>query len=353
MEKGSIRISTAVIEQEPRGLGPSSAWPIEIEMSPSEIPATAPIELDKFLAGEDDPCQVIAKIPEGWSYNGYYFTQQAIMDIANTISGNGVTGGLGHVKDEMDFGEVAVVWVGALHKPELSATFVRGYVNPERKEVKRLVRSGVINRVSTDGYASFSDPSDERKITTFNVVSLDLTPRFRNGTESGLAAKDTFHPSTEDAEGKEVNETDMTDENKVPTEEQETPSADQTLTDLQARADELEQALADLKDMLKPLGENPKERIANLLALEEKINEDAAKNVLAEAIADMVEGEDARALVGMLLKPTTGEAIESAKARVQDCLANPELKRLLTSRFADNAPKGNPVKNSEPTLEWE
>jgi len=57
--------------------------------------------------------------------------------------------------------------------------------------LKRHIKSQVINRVSTKGYAKMGTDDESRQVlTSFDLVSLDPAPRLRNGTESLIIARD-------------------------------------------------------------------------------------------------------------------------------------------------------------------
>lgn len=321
-----------------------SAWPIDIYVSPSNIPVTAPIDVDTFLNGDADVCQVVAKVPSGWSYNGWYFKEQAVQDMAESIAGNGITAGLGHISDmSADFGDIAVVWVGAQYVPEEKAMYARGYVNPDKPEVKRLIRSKVVNRVSPDGIAQGEiDDNGYLTIDNFNILSLDLVPRLRNGTESGIEARDMLKQESVCA-GEVKDELDEANEKVVITEEVSEEKVEKEV----AANDEL----GEIRDMLEALGENPAQRLADLLKLEAEILAKEAEAKLSQAISDMVAGEDAKELVSLMVKPMAGETDEQIKTRITDCLNDPKVKKILSSRFAAPAINGTaPPADTKPKL---
>jgi len=335
------------------------ASPIDINVSPSTIPATAPIGLDAFLAGDNDVCQVAAKVPVGWSYNGWYYTEQAVKDIAYWIGLNGITASLGHVDDKNaphEFKDVAVVWVGAQYNEEEKATYARGYVNPERPDVKRLIRSGVVNRVSPDAIMHVhKDDAGHFIIDSLELMNLDLVPRLRNGTESGIAARDMFNDES-DCAG-EVNST-LSEENKQPEATAEVPPVDNgteivaeatdsaTPPSTNAEEGQAEGMSIELKDMLGQLGDNPVERLKSLLGLEAESNARKAEAVFTATLKDMVEGADAQELITLMVKPQAGDTAETVKVRITDCLNDPKVKKILASKFNSPIVKGSTPKDT-------
>lgn len=345
----------------PSNVPPPRSWdasPINIEISPSNIAITAPIDLNAFLAGDMDVCQVAAKVPVGWSYNGWYYTEQAVKDVAYWIGMNGIVGNLGHVEDEKaayEFKDVAVIWVGAQYDEIEKATYARGYVNPERSDVKRLIRSGVINRVSPDAIMHCSKNADGFFVVeTLELLSLDLVPRLRNGTESGIAAKDMVND--ESACAGEVKETLSEDVNREETAGTGTPEPQaEQHTDpavgLEGAAPDSASPAgpvidAELQDAIAQLGENPAQRIKGLLNMENIGRMKQAEELFTVALKDMVEGEDAQELVSLMVKPQAGDTRETISARITDCLNEPKLKKILASRFNSPTVKGSPPKDT-------
>lgn len=306
---GTERISTAgatALLQE----GKAGAWHLSVEVGPDVIPATAPIDIEGFLAGDADPCQVVAKVPVGWSSNGYFFSEKAVRDIADKISREGATAGLGHIEPGAvgyEFPPVAVAWVGALYDEAARAAFVRGYVDPAMPDLKRHIRSQVINRVSTDGYAKMESGEDGRQVlTSFDLVSLDLAPRLRNGTESPIVARDMKGKEVEDGLSEDCNGKEAPD--------------------------------AKAAQVMELLGANPLDRVRDLLELEEGVKAGRQQEALSKVVDQLVEGEDARPLV-MKLAALGGPADEEAlTARVKDVLADPAVRRVLDARFTTASP---------------
>lgn len=292
MSMGNTRINTAGAATPLPG-GASGAWPLTVEMSPESIPATAPIDVEGFLGGDPDPCQVVAKVPAGWSSNGYFFSEAAVRDIAAKIAKEGATAGLGHIEHEgigYHYPPVAVAWVGALYDEARRCAFVRGYVDPGMPDLKRHIRSQVINRVSTDGYAKMETDTEGRQVlTSFDLVSLDLAPRLRNGTESPIVARDMKH--------EEVDER------------------------LAEEAKDMEKALleGEAGEALDLLGSAPLRRVRDLLALEDRVARQEQEALLARVVDELVDGEDARPLVAKLAA-VKGTGTEARPGReVHDC----------------------------------
>ena len=236
------------------------------------------------------------------------------------------------------------------------ATYARGYVNPERKDVKRLIRSGVINRVSPDGIMHCTkNPDGFLVIDTLELLSLDLVPRLRNGSESGIAAKDMY--KDESACAGEVKNTLSEDVNRegtagAGTPEPEVEPAVEPAVEPEAPATNEEAASAapiidaELQDAIAQLGENPAQRIKGLLSLENSNKMKQAEELFTVALRDMVEGEDAQELVSLMVKPQADDTKETITARITDCLNEPKLKKILASRFDNPIVKGSPPKDT-------
>jgi len=167
--------------------------------------------------------------------------------------------------------------VGAIYDEARRAAFVRGYVDPSMPDLKRHIRSQVINRVSTDGYARMeTDDEGGKVLVSFDLVSLDLAPRLRNGTELPIVARDM--KGKEEADVKAM-------------EEQKERAAD---AQAEARQDGIG---PEAREALSMLGKEPLVRVRDLIALEERVKRREQEEALARVVDEMVEGEDARPLV--------------------------------------------------------
>ena len=335
---------------EPKPEGPEQyAGPIDIEYDKELIPVTAPIDLEKFLAGDTDPCEIVAKIPVGWSANGYYVGEGCVRDMAKGLAA-GLTGGMGHVPKDMqgyEFPDINAIWVGAIYDETRKAAYVRGYVDPAYPELKRHIRSGVVNRVSSDIIVTSTERDGSDVIFTGCVIqSLDFAPRLRNGFQAPVQAQDMAgnkdHREVIESMEDEKDPTLKEPEIKEPAE----PAAPQAEPD--PAEPTLEEQLRRFTDLLAPLGEHPAERINELLAMEEGLNKRTAEELHGKVMQDLVKSEDARVIMTRLVPvdPAADEA--TLRQRVTDCMNDPALKRVLTGRFADQPVKGGGASASNP-----
>lgn len=339
---------------EPKPDGPEQyAGPIDIEYDKDSIPITASVDVEKLLAGDPDPCHIVAKIPVGWSANGYYISEGCVRDMAKGLSA-GLTGGLGHVgkaEEGYEFPEISAVWLGAIYDEGRRAAYVRGVIDPAYPELKRHIRAGVVNRVSSDIIVT-SDERDAEGNLIFTgcvIKSLDFAPRLRNGFQAPVEAQDMAAASSGISIHREVIEQMESEKDLEKTETAETSTAAEVIeaapgvvepdvaepAEPEIKEPTLEEQVRRFTDLLAPLGENPAERINQLLELEAGIRAKEAAELHGKVMQDMIAGEDARVVMTRLV-PMDPKADEATyRQRVTDCLSDPALRRVLTGRSAD------------------
>lgn len=338
---------------EPKPDGPEQyAGPIDIEYDKDSIPITAPVDIDAFLAGDPDPCQIVAKIPVGWSANGYYIAEGCVRDMAKGLAA-GLTGGLGHVPKDVEgyeFPEISALWVGAVYDEAKRAAYVRGYIDPAHPELKRHIRAGVVNRVSSDILVTQNEKDAEGNLIFTGCVirSLDFAPRLRNGFQAPVEAQDMTSAEAGTSIHREVIEQ-MDSENKDMAVELTATEVDpgvvepgiETPQEPTPSEPTLEEQLRRFTDLLAPLGEHPEERIKELLSLEADIKAKEAKELHERVVKDLVKGEDARAVMTRLVPLDPAATEDVYRQRITDCLNDSALRRVLTGRAADQPIKAS------------
>lgn len=338
---------------EPKPDGPEQyAGPIDIEYDKESIPITAPVDIDAFLAGDPDPCQIVAKIPVGWSANGYYIAEGCVRDMAKGLA-SGLTGGMGHVPKDVEgyeFPDISAFWVGAIYDEARKAAYIRGYIDPAYPELKRHVRSGVVNRVSSDILVTQSERDNNGNLVFTGCVirSLDFAPRLRNGFQAPVEAQDMTSAEAGTSIHREVIEQ-MGSENKDMAVELTATEVDpgvvepgiETPQEPTPSEPTLEEQLRRFTDLLAPLGEHPEERIKELLELEAGIRAKEAQALHEKVVQDLVKGEDARVVMTRLVPMDPSASEETYRQRITDCLSDPALKRVLTGRAADQPIKAS------------
>lgn len=336
---------------EPKPDGPEQyAGPIDIEYDKESIPITAPVDIDAFLAGDPDPCQIVAKIPVGWSANGYYIAEGCVRDMAKGLAA-GLTGGLGHVPKDVEgyeFPEIKALWVGAVYDEAKRAAYVRGYIDPAHPELKRHIRAGVVNRVSSDILVTQTEKDAEGNLIFTGCVirSLDFTPRLRNGFQAPVEAQDMTSAEAGISIHREVIE--QMDSENVKTDLAETevavetaPAAEVVEAVAEPAEPTLEEQLRRFTDLLAPLGADPAGRIKELLSLEANIKAKEAKELHERVVKDLVKGEDARAVMTRLVPLDPAATEDVYRQRITDCLNDSALRRVLTGRAADQPIKAS------------
>ena len=333
---------------EPKPNGPEQyAGPIDIEYDKEAIPITAPVDIDAYLAGDPDPCQVVAKIPVGWSANGYYIAEGCVRDMAKGLAA-GLTGGMGHVPKDVEgyeFPEISALWVGAVYDEAKRAAYVRGYIDPSHPELKRHIRAGVVNRVSSDILVTQNEKdADGNLIFTGCVIrSLDFTPRLRNGFQAPVEAQDMSSADAGTLTHREVIEQ-MDSENEktyVSEPAAEAPAAEVVEAVAEPAEPTLKEQLRRFTDLLAPLGTDPAGRIKELLSLEADIKAKEAKELHERVVKDLVKGEDARAVMTRLVPLDPAATEDVYRQRITDCLNDSALRRVLTGRAADQPIKAS------------
>lgn len=347
---------------EPRPNGPEQyAGPIDVEVDKDTIPITAPVDIEKFLNGDADPCHIVGKIPVGWSHNNYYLSDRAVQAIVKQIAGQGLTAARGHVRKEdepYEFPDINAAWIGAIYDPVKKAGYVRGIIDPAYPELKRHIRAGLVNRLSTDLMVLEAAPIDGGSVAILDCIakSLDFAPRLKNGYQQAVVAQDMAIPEEANHTTAEVIDQmpeDKLEEPKIPEPAepapQEAPAAEPPAEPVPEPepAPAAEPQPTELELLIASLGADPVARLKELLANEAKLKQAEADALKGKVLKDMVKDEGQRIILGRLLP--TDPSYDEAKygVAVKDMLGDPELQRVFagTGRRADTTikPTGTPA----------
>lgn len=171
------------------------------EMKPEDIPANPNIDLNTLKADDDDPLEVVVKIPATKSTRGWKYEMSSLEDIAKVVNEQGLPGNKGHQKPEnvgTEFPDPVTHWVGAKVDPNVvnkdkdgkvigkGAIYVRGVIDKAAKDLKRWVKSKTVKTVSIFGYPKLQKAKGETKVVGYKPLSIDWTPLGRAGMPTAV-----------------------------------------------------------------------------------------------------------------------------------------------------------------------
>ena len=165
------------------------------EMRPSDVPLAPWADIDAIKAGDEDPLEVVVRIPEGRSRRGWYYTRRVLERIAAEINGTGLPGMLGHQdpdRVDREFVPPVTHWVGAVVRDEgggRAALYARGVIDKAAGDLKRWLRGNVIRQVSIYGVPTLATAAGgETHVVDFHPLSIDWTPLNRAGMPTSVVA---------------------------------------------------------------------------------------------------------------------------------------------------------------------
>jgi len=178
------------------------------EMRVEDVPL-APWAVDavkELKAGDDNPMEVVVRIPEGKSKRGWYYTRRVLERIAQEINSTGLPGFLGHQKPEnvsTEFPTPVTHWVGAVVRDEggKAALYARGVIDKAADDLKRWIRGKVTRQVSIFGMAQLAQESGTTQVVDFRPLSIDWTPLNRAGMPTEVVAVGEMDSTFEDFVG--------------------------------------------------------------------------------------------------------------------------------------------------------
>jgi len=178
------------------------------EMRVEDVPL-APWAVDavkELKAGDNNPMEVVVRIPEGKSKRGWYYTRKVLERIAQEINSTGLPGFLGHQRPEdvsTQFPTPVTHWVGAVVRNEggKAALYARGVIDKAADDLKRWIRGKVTRQVSIFGMAQLAQESGTTQVVDFRPLSIDWTPLNRAGMPTEVVAVGEMDSTFEDFVG--------------------------------------------------------------------------------------------------------------------------------------------------------
>ncbi|KKL67479.1 hypothetical protein LCGC14_2134560, partial [marine sediment metagenome] len=178
----------------------------------TKVPFAPGFNVETLKEVDPDPLFVIVKVKTGLGQQGHGpdYTAAVLTDIAEQINTKRPSGYKGHQdKDRVDWEwrDPVTAWVGALFDTNEQALFVKGYIPltaPDLRTQLSLARSGadIVNSVSIWGTREVDERTNE--VTSFDLWSLDWTPKGRAGMESTLVGIAGEQTKEEHVDRKEV-----------------------------------------------------------------------------------------------------------------------------------------------------
>ncbi|MGV8164639.1 MAG: hypothetical protein ACLKAK_07265 [Alkaliphilus sp.] len=162
---------------------------ITAEMRVNDIPLNGKINVQKLKESDNDPCEIIVEIPVSKSTRGWKYEESALKDIIKTVMEQGLSGFLGHQKQddvEYEFPTPVTHWVGGLFQD--GKAYIRGVVDKSATDLKRWIRAGSIQQVSIYGYADTEGTGEETQVKGFEALSIDWVPLGRAGMPTRIVA---------------------------------------------------------------------------------------------------------------------------------------------------------------------
>lgn len=153
-------------------------------ITPSDIPLAANVDIEELKAVDDDPLEIVVEIPAGKSKRGWNYTTQSLKDIVDFTMDNTLSGFLGHQKAEdvsNQFLPPVTHWIGAEMRG--NNAYFRGMIDAAAKDLKRWVRTKRIKEVSIFGYPDLQQnrTTGEMDVIGYEPLSIDWTPLHRPG----------------------------------------------------------------------------------------------------------------------------------------------------------------------------
>lgn len=321
------------------------------EMSVDEIPLANGVDLEKLKAGDDDPLEVVVEIESGKSKRGWNYTKQTLQKIVEQVIRNSPNGFLGHQKPEevsTEFPDIATHWIGAKFQDfgDKAKAFIRGYVDPKFKDLKRWIRAGRIKQVSIFGMPKLKvSANGETDVVDYQLLSIDWTPKDRNGMPTRVVAI-----SGEMVDWVGEIQTNSGGEPKVNKEEVlkalrgMIASGEIKKEDLGPIVGEMfkSPAVGEMTEVRQLLGLDEggdvKGEISTLIDKAKKFDEAQHKELVNKVLEKKVASKAARAIVGEMLKVDIGATEEQIAGEIDKLLAKDSVREAISMLYIDNPP---------------
>ena len=168
------------------------------EMAVNDIPAAGGIDVEALKAGDDDPMEVIVRIPSGRSTRGWFYTPAAIKAFVAAVNEMSLPGMMGHQEEyklDTEFPPLATHWVGAAWNDGEQAGYFRGVIDKSQPDLKRWIRAKAIRQVSIFGNMAmeYDYQADNYVVVGSVPLSIDWTPLNRAGMPTEVVATGEQH----------------------------------------------------------------------------------------------------------------------------------------------------------------
>lgn len=324
------------------------------EMKPEDIPLAPGVDVNALKAGDTEPMEVVVEIPAGKSKRGWNYKPQALQKIVGEVMSQGLPGFLGHQKAEdvdTQFPQPVTHWVGGLWKD--GKAFFRGVVDKSAPDLKRWIKSKVVNTVSIFGIPKLLQSAGEIEVVDYKALSIDWTPLGRagiptrvvsigemdeilGGGEITMTWKEILAKLNAMRLNKEVTVAQIMGEMGL--------TAEQVAGEMDSKwLDELKKAVETLGKVKETLGITGEMDVVALAkeaqaALEEKRKSDHGK-LVDEAIGEKVSGEMAKDLLKRMLVVPANATKEQIVGEIDRLLGDEKLKEAF-SRLHTDKPAG-------------
>lgn len=345
------RLKTAVGEMsEAVGEAASIHALITGEMKPEDIPLAPGVDVNALKTGDTEPMEVVVEIPAGKSKRGWNYKPQALQKIVGEVMSQGLPGFLGHQKAEdvdTQFPQPVTHWVGGMWKD--GKAFFRGVVDKSAPDLKRWIKSKVVNTVSIFGIPKLQQSAGEIEVVDYKALSIDWTPLGRAGMPTKVVSIGEMDEILGGGEitmtwreilaklnamrmNKEVTVAQIIGEMGL--------TAEQIAGEMDSKwLDEVKKAVETLGKVKETLGITGEMDVVALAkeahtALEEKRKSDHGK-LVDEAIGEKVSGEMAKDLLKRMLVVPANATKEQIAGEIDKLLGDEKLKETFSKLHTD------------------
>lgn len=302
--------------------------------------------METIRQSDDDPLFVTVEVKSGKSRNKRIWKPEHLRKTVDRVVRDRMAGNLGHPlldpkSYERDFPLPQVAWCSATMKGDRA--LFKGYVL-KRAEARELLKLGLIDGVSIFGDARMKPVQDGYEVISFEPETIDFARKGRSGMESRVVSLTGEHAT---GRGDTVEPKDIA---ALSVDELRTHAPllvehiERTATEpLNAKIGEMEGAVASLQPEVDVLGEikkllkltdgeNPVEKLSNLLAQIEDAASADIKGYIKEVVAKKIKSTRGQNLVHRLL----GEMHTEFAGRELDDELRGEIKTAIENKIKDD-----------------
>lgn len=337
------------------------------EMQTADIPIAQGVDVKQLKQGDTDPLEVVVEINSGFSTRKWNYLPATVQKIAEQINSKTPNGFLGHQKAEnldSEFPDVATHWIGALYKD--GKAYVRGYIDPSMAKLKRLIRSHRIKQVSIFGIPTLHTTSHgETEVVDYNLLSLDWTPKDRNGMPTRVVA--TSEMSTDQQQFVTAEYDHIVKKSQQTTDQKSRGGDEMTKEEIivalqgllatgEMKSDDLKTLVGNVDDAaaMKEVAANlnvatdqVSSEIARLKKVEQSVKATAHAALVQKILKDKIEDDTLRELVGEMLHVDEDADEKAIDAAVTDALTHDAIKKIQSEMHVDKKPAASTTQQQE------